>query len=78
MFLFKYYLSGLNEAVTKTRIKLLTETGKSKKWFLMSFYTIVIYLMKRFAMEDNIAIVDANLRNFEHVSLRTTGCAQRL
>lgn len=76
MWLFKHYLAGPVEAVTKGRVALRTETAKSKERYLTLFSAIFSYLHKRFAKDDTITTFDTDIQNFKQDSLTATYFAE--
>lgn len=65
MWFFRRYLSGPIDVVIKARVALPTESGKTGELCKTSFSAIVKYLLKWFTTDDNIATIDANIRNFK-------------
>lgn len=66
MWLLTYYPRGPVESVIKARFTLPTETTKAQEGYLLSYLTIINYLLKRYPTDDNVATVDANIRIFKH------------
>lgn len=62
----------------KARVALPTETADAQEWCLTSYPSIINYLLKRCAADDNIAIVNTDIHMFKKTRLAAIDYAQRL
>lgn len=76
MLLFKPYMTGPIDAVTKAQVTLPTGAAKLQESSPMSFFAIVNYHLERFATNHNIATVDADTCSFKEGRLTATDVAQ--
>lgn len=67
MWIFNPYLDGPVVSVTEARIVLPAKTTEMQEGYQTSYYGIVNYLIKRYATDDSIVMVDAEIRIFKYV-----------
>lgn len=76
MWPFKHCQSGAIEAVNKVYAALPIDTFKAREGCLSSYSAIVNYLLKPYAMDDDIAIVDVNIRTYKKQDMTATDFAR--
>lgn len=69
--LFNHFLAGPVEAVIKARVALPNQAAKDQENCLTSYSTDVNVLLKGYATDYNIAVVDADIRQFRQRALST-------
>lgn len=60
---------GPVETIIEARAATLRETAKSEERSLTSFLAIIIYVIKRFATNNDIAKIETKIQKFKHDSL---------
>lgn len=78
MWIFKHYLSSSAESFIKARVALLKENTRAQEGCVTSYYTIVNYLLKQYATDDNIASADADNHSFTQRNLMATDYTQQI
>lgn len=78
MCIFKTFLTGSAEVAVKSRISLPSSSTQRHEGALQSYSSIVNFLLKRYATDDNIAKLDSDIRSLRQGSSTPTEFAQKL